>query len=79
MSCSKGIVYKHVAKGSQVLGEGVLVLCLLRSVTRILEEDHISVLHSLHSGSCVRSYHLRIGGEFHFLSEQLGKALRNRR
>ena len=68
---SECIIYKYVTQRSQLFAESLAVFCLLCSVTGIFKKDHITVLHSLNSCLCVRSYYLRISRKFHFLSQKL--------
>ena len=73
MGGSESVVYKYVAEGSQIFGESLSVLGLFRSVTGVLQQDHIAVLHGLNRSFCIGAYHFRIRSELHFLAKQFGK------
>ena len=49
VSCSKCIVYKYVAKGSQIFAELILVLCLFCTVTCVLKKNYVAVFHCCYS------------------------------
>ena len=71
MSGTESVVYKYIAEGSQLFGECLSVLGLLRAVAGVLQQDAVAVLHSLYGSFGVGAYHFRISGKFYFLSQQL--------
>lgn len=69
--CStKCIVHIDITQGCQILAERLTVLGFLGTVTGVLKQNNLAILHRLNGCLCVRSNHFRIGCKFHFLSQK---------
>ena len=77
---TKGIADIEVRQLSQLLGELLAVLCLLRAAeTGILKQYHIPLLHSLHCLCSVGASHIVIGYKHNLPAKLFGQPLCHRR
>ena len=74
---AEGIVYKHIAQGSQFLGEGFAVFGLFLAVTGVLQQNHVAVVHGSYGRLGVFTHDTVIRSEFNIDAQLFAQLYRH--
>ena len=74
VSGAEGVIDIHLGQAGQLAGEGLQVLGLFLAETGVLQQHHVAVVHSGHSGLGVFAHHGVVIGKDHGLPQQFREA-----